>query len=320
MLCDKTRRIAVIVIFALLALFGAASLRLRKDITLKADGKVLEVSTFSSTVEEVLKQHNIDLEPEDVVIPDLGEKLEDDMEIEIRRALRVWVYSDDEMRLVKSQPAAVNALLAKAGVSLGESDKIKPGLDQYINSSSKITVIRVSDEIAEQYRAIPFETVNRSDNTMAFGEKKVFQHGEDGEERIIITRILEDGKVVSEETRSEIIKPAVPQIVLKGTVQVASRGTEKFEFTQVYSMEATAYSYDAGNKTALGTNVRVGAVAVDPKVIPLRSKLYIDGYGFAVAEDVGSAIKGMRVDLFMNTTEDAYRFGRRPVKVYLLKK
>ncbi|HCO18721.1 MAG TPA: hypothetical protein DIT39_03815, partial [Tissierellales bacterium] len=76
--------------------------------------------------------------------------------------------------------------------------------------------------------------------------------------------------------------------------------------------------------TATGTRARPGTVAVDPRVIPLGTKLYIqslDGtkdYGFAIAEDVGGAIKGEKIDLFFNSATDVRYFGRRDVKVYIL--
>ncbi|WP_213974861.1 3D domain-containing protein, partial [Tepidanaerobacter acetatoxydans] len=64
---------------------------------------------------------------------------------------------------------------------------------------------------------------------------------------------------------------------------------------------------------------RVGVAAVDPKVIPLGTRVYVDGYGFARAEDTGGAIKGDKIDLFFNTSEETKRFGRRWVTVYVLK-
>lgn len=87
------------------------------------------------------------------------------------------------------------------------------------------------------------------------------------------------------------------------------------------TMHATAYSpQDPGVKsyTATKTKLRKGVVAVDPKVIPLGSKLYIEGYGEAVAEDVGRSIKGNRIDLAFDTHKEALNFGRRNVKVTIL--
>ena len=100
-------------------------------------------------------------------------------------------------------------------------------------------------------------------------------------------------------------------------------------------MQASAYSAEyastgkkPGDKyygiTASGTKARPGVVAVDPRVIPLGTELYIqslDGtndYGFAVAEDTGGSIKGNKIDLFFTTESQCYSFGRRNVKVYVL--
>jgi 3D (Asp-Asp-Asp) domain-containing protein/uncharacterized protein YabE (DUF348 family) len=94
-------------------------------------------------------------------------------------------------------------------------------------------------------------------------------------------------------------------------------------------MEATAYcacftctkktpSHPHYKITKSGTTVRVGTVAVDPKIIPLGTKLFVEGYGYAVAEDVGSAIKGNKIDLYMNTHAECLIFGRKRIRVYIL--
>ncbi len=108
------------------------------------------------------------------------------------------------------------------------------------------------------------------------------------------------------------------------------------EYTDVIQLEATAYCacYDCcgkypGNKwygiTATGTRAKVGTIAVDPKVIPLGTEVYIEGlggaknYGFATAEDTGGAIKGKIIDLYFNTHKETVNWGRQQVNVYILK-
>jgi 3D (Asp-Asp-Asp) domain-containing protein/peptidoglycan hydrolase CwlO-like protein len=99
-----------------------------------------------------------------------------------------------------------------------------------------------------------------------------------------------------------------------------SRGsTETYKAT--YSMEATAYT--GGGLTALGLRpVRdpadLSTIAVDPDVIPLGSKVFIPGYGYAIASDTGGAIKGYIIDLYMNSEEECYQWGRRPVTLYIV--
>lgn len=99
-------------------------------------------------------------------------------------------------------------------------------------------------------------------------------------------------------------------------------------YKQVLNIVATAYApgpHDNGkwgNLTHIGTQVRPGIIAVDPRVIPLKSRVYIefaDGHGvYAVAEDTGGAIKGNRIDIAMWTVAEAYDFGMQDVKVYVL--
>ena len=96
---------------------------------------------------------------------------------------------------------------------------------------------------------------------------------------------------------------------------------EGFSYTAVMSMEATAYlPSDGGGSgiTAMGIPATYGVVAVDPGIIPLGSRVYIPGYGEAIAADTGGAIYGYRIDLCMESYYEAMDFGRRTVTVYLL--
>lgn len=90
---------------------------------------------------------------------------------------------------------------------------------------------------------------------------------------------------------------------------------------RVLRVSATAYSsQDPGNTphTAMGTLVRHGVIAVDPDVIPMGSRVFIPGYGEAVAEDIGGAIKGNRIDVAFDTRKEALSFGRRNLEVYIM--
>lgn len=95
-------------------------------------------------------------------------------------------------------------------------------------------------------------------------------------------------------------------------------------YTKIIDVTATAYAPGVadnghwGDKTYVGTLVRKGVVAVDPSVIPMGTKLWVEGYGYAVAEDQGSAIKGNRIDLAFNDRQTALDYGIQKVKVYVL--
>ena len=80
-------------------------------------------------------------------------------------------------------------------------------------------------------------------------------------------------------------------------------------------MVASAYTH-TGNNTASGIYPHYGVAAVDTSVIPMGTKMYVEGYGYAIARDRGSAIKGNRIDLFFETRSEAMSWGVRRVKVY----
>ncbi|SMD12239.1 3D domain-containing protein [Sporomusa malonica] len=93
------------------------------------------------------------------------------------------------------------------------------------------------------------------------------------------------------------------------------------KYRKKLSMQATAYTSQdpgCGNLTKREHLLRRGLVAVDPKVIPLGSRLYIEGYGYAIADDIGSAIKGTKIDLAYESRSEAFNFGRKMVTVFVL--
>lgn len=98
-------------------------------------------------------------------------------------------------------------------------------------------------------------------------------------------------------------------------------GSDTSRYSRSISMRASGYSaFDPGNSsyTARGTQLRKGLVAVDPNVIPLGTRLYIPGYGYAIADDTGGAIRGNVIDLAFDSHADALRFGRQQVTVYII--
>lgn len=98
-------------------------------------------------------------------------------------------------------------------------------------------------------------------------------------------------------------------------------GSTSSDYLATFSMSATAYT--GGEFTAMGIKpVRdpngLSTVSVDSSVIPLGSKVYVEGYGYAIASDTGSAIQGNKIDLYMNSLEDCYSFGRKNVTVHIV--
>lgn len=108
-------------------------------------------------------------------------------------------------------------------------------------------------------------------------------------------------------------------VVLAGTLAGAGGSAlgqpEASQSLQAYRLKVDAVAYSLPGKTALGVPVRKGVVAVDPKLIPLGTKLHVPGYGPGLAADVGYAIKGPIIDLWFPSTAKARKWGRRTVTI-----
>lgn len=128
---------------------------------------------------------------------------------------------------------------------------------------------------------------------------------------------------------SVVLQPAKPRIVAQGIgastlAAFEARGISQMTEIARGAMLMLATAYTAGSAggsgmTAIGRRAGYGIVAVDPRVIPLGTRLYIQGYGIAVAGDTGGDIVGRRIDLGFDTLGAALAFGRRAVTVYRLK-
>jgi len=195
---------------------------------------------------------------------------------------------------------------------------------------------READRLVEQGRVTVDGVTAVLGMQIEEGQEVVLIPGVEGELLRTDSVYYLDGKEQSRtEISSVITRQSVNALIAIGTKvdQPAQSGTfigangEALRYLRKLTVKATAYSkYDPGcnDYTATGTLARYGVVAVDPKVIPLGSKLYImssDGsfiYGHAVAEDTGGSIRGNRIDLYFDSVEQCMVFGRRECTVYVL--
>ena len=93
------------------------------------------------------------------------------------------------------------------------------------------------------------------------------------------------------------------------------------DYKQMMSMQATAYAPNVGGTgfTYSGNYAGKGHAAVDPAVIPIGSILFVEGYGYCIADDIGRSVKGNIIDVGVDTIEQAYNWGSKQVKVYLVR-
>ena len=235
-------------------------------------------------------------------------------------AVKVVVAADgSEWEWVSSQ-STVGGILNEAGIALGVKDRVTPGLDAKASQGMKIAVTRIEERIVTQREPIKFKSIVKYD--IRSSARGVIREGQNGEKEVKYLVTLKDGvKVASKPISAQVVKQPVNRVFLiTHPNQLASRGGMPFKRV---SMVATAYApFVCGGSrsghTCTGVMAGKGIIAVDPRVIPLGTKLYVEGYGFCVAGDTGGAIKGARIDLGFDTYRQAMAFGRRTVTVWIL--
>lgn len=290
----------------------------RKTVTLVDSGKEVIIKTRSATVGELLAEKKVELGPHDRVVPESSAGLTDGCRVEIKRAHRITLVADRETSELYSAADTVGDVLREKKVDINGQDIVNPAAGEKITGDTEIRVIRVRTENEEVKAPIAYDTRRVPDHEMARGISRTIVRGQNGEEVQTWSVTYHDDQVVSRHMvdRKTINKP-VEAVVHVGTGQTVSRGGETIRFREAMDVTATAYTY-TGYNTASGTRPQYGVVAVDPRVIPLGTRMYIEGYGYATALDTGGAIKGNRIDVFVESESDAHRWGVRSVRVYLL--
>lgn len=202
----------------------------------------------------------------------------------------------------------VGLVMTITGMALGQEE-----------GTGEQTAIRVVTE------TIDFEVHYEFSRTVGPGRLRKHQEGVPGSVTRTYQVYFRNGQPVRQALLKEERVPPVPEIILMGqSGYPSSRGS--FARSRVLTMEATAYDPSpetigprATGLTATGIRARFGVVAVDPTVIPFGTVLFVEGYGFAIAADRGSAIKGNKIDLCFETRREALAFGRRQVRVHILR-
>lgn len=172
-------------------------------------------------------------------------------------------------------------------------------------------------------KSVPFKVKYEISRTVGKGRMVTKTIGKNGKIETIYAIRTENGKTVKELVEVKKTAPVDHLILIGSSGYAPSRGS--FTRGKVMTMEATAYDPSAGLGARAtftcrnGMRARYGMVAVDPRVIKLGTLLYIEGYGVGLAADTGGAIKGNRIDLCMSTNAECIRFGRRNVRVHILK-
>ncbi|MFD3448299.1 ubiquitin-like domain-containing protein [Microbacteriaceae bacterium 4G12] len=301
------------------------------EFTLTVNGTKQTVWSTAKTVQALLKEQNIQIQEHDKVTPSKDQAIHAHENITVEHAFPVTLNMGGQQSQVWSTSITVADFLKEQQVTLNTLDKVEPSLDKKVEANAGVTVTRVEkvNDVVEE--PIPFAEVKKQDSSLTEGTEKVVQEGEAGAVQKTFEVTKENGTEVARNLLQEVkVKESKDRIVAVGTKQAVSdtpsRGNEDSAVANEFYVEATAYTpYCSGCEgvSAGGYNYKANPnmklIAVDPRIIPLGTKVWVEGYGYAIAGDTGGAIKGYRIDVLVPTESQADAWGRKRVKIKVLK-
>lgn len=307
------------------------------QVTVVIDGTAESFYTTEDTIQGFFKEQNLSFSEHDDVSHQQTEAIEDGLEINVKKAYDVAINDGGKKRVVPATGGTVKDLLAKHDIVVNDADKVKPALDKAVKKDTKISIVRVTTETEEVTEAIAYSTEHKQDSSLLKGEEKVITQGQEGQvvKKYKITK--ENGKEVNRELVDEAVKKeSVNHVVAVGTkeavqepdsnlVTLSNESSSALSSEKTITMTASAFTATCSGcsgVTSTGINLKANpdmkVIAVDPSVIPLGSKVWVEGYGVAVAGDTGGAIKGNRIDVHVPDKSAAYNWGVRTVEVKII--
>lgn len=334
------------VIIALLCGTGFMAVSAISTITI-TDGETTQtVKTRSDNKDVILKEAGIIIGADDKVI---FQKSDDKASITIVRAFPVVITVGTNTRVVNMAGGTVGDALKKADITLNEHDICNLDITSPLTKGTYIDVVDI-EYLTETYsETLPFTTKVVYSSSLRSGEKQI-TGGKPGSKIITVKKKLVNGAltetmVVSEEVVTSAVDQktvigtkkvpaavktssdvkAVSSLVPSSPIQLDKNGNP-VSYKKVMTFEATAYYANSSSTCSTGVKPRTGYIAVNPKIIPYGTKMYIkssDGkyiYGYAVAADTGGFARSnpYQVDLFFGSTAECLQFGRRNVTIYFI--
>ena len=304
--------------------------------------RVLVHTTYATNPAEVLSEAGLALGAEDTYTTQEGDGVS---EIRVRRVQTVLIDLGSEQLRVNSNGESVEELLSRLHLDVSSQEDVSVPLEAATYDGMELTVHRTVQTQEVYTKSLPYKTRYCEDASAPEGTRRVLTAGTDGEVQYVDAVVYKDGQEVNRHTLSQAVTlQPVDQVIAIGTARseadgeeaqqpTISEGTittqtgEVLTYSKVLKVVATGYNNTnegCSEYTATGTLARVGAVAVDPNVIPYGTRMYIvsdDGeyiYGLATAEDCGGSIVNNRIDLYFDTNEECFQFGVRNCTVYIL--
>lgn len=243
--------------------------------------------------------------------------------------------------------STLEAAMKLAKVTVPTTDELPMPLSTVLENDMSVVLTATNKTVKN--KNIRFKTVEKEDDSLAEGKTKVAQKGEQGKKEMTYETVVANNTVQSTKKISETtVQEPVDKIVLVGTkvketkevkevvattaetpvTEKVEKATETVETkaeapaaaTSGRTMQVEATAYTGGGITATGINLNDNSkvIAVDPSVIPLGSRVLIDGYGEYIAGDTGGAINGNIIDVYVASHSEAISFGRRALTIHIL--
>lgn len=310
-----------------------------QTIMIRIDGKTQTIDTTADRVSEILAQAGVEVTEYDQIAPAADAEVGQQNEISIAKAYQVKLIDGTTEKLVWSTSTTVADFLKQHSIHLNKLDRVNLDPDKVVTPDSVVQITRVEKVTDVVEEDIAFKTETKKDDSLLKGKEKVVREGKPGTLAKKIEFTKENGKVVAKKVLSEeVTEKATNEVVHVGTKVVVAAATQQASASKPVSrsssaepegrefyVSATAYTASCtgcSGITATGINLKANphlkVIAVDPSVIPLGSKVWVEGYGYAIAGDTGGAIKGNKIDVFVPTKEQAYAFGRKTVRIKII--
>lgn len=277
--------------------------------TIMENGRESASTSSRPTVAQALREAGVVVGPGDAVTPDLQSPLESDARIDLRHAQAVTLALPDGHEVRYTLAATVREVLDEAGVTLPPGAFVDPSFDTPVTAGMAVRVVQLSATNDVEREFIESKTVYKSDESLAPGEIRTVK-GHDGAKVRRYEVSYVDGQEAGRALADEYFDPEPVDTIVyyptrtgRGDAAPPSDGGTVSRTINVYATYYTpasagrAPSDPAYGITASGRAVTYGIVAVDPSVIPLGTRMFIPGYGYAIAADTGGAVKGYIIDL-----------------------
>lgn len=293
-----------------------------RRVTVKYDGQVKEVETVSLMPQEIIGAAGTELKQGDSWrIEGGGRFIHDGSVIEVLRAKNITVVKDGKETAHLSSAETVGGALDGLGMSYRKS-KVYPSPETPLKEGMKIYAVNRGENLKFTENEIPVPVEYKNDRDLDEGVEKLESEGKPGRLKVISKEVkMGPRNTLIQDLGEEVMENPVPKVVRKGTAKKVLTPSGYRRYSRKMNVEATAYTLAEGSGTGL-TSIGIvpyeGIVAVDPSVIPYYTKMYVPGYGIAMAGDCGGAIQGHIIDLYMEDWNRAMRWGRRDVTIYIL--